>query len=199
MAAEDEPEALAGVRDQLTMEYPQLYGAVISLYEIRRLDLERSAVEGLIADRRAGAQLRNSYFARIGRTLEPLFAPLGWDWRITMAVLAAFPAREVMIATVGTIFNLGTDVDEESTSLITKMRMARWEDGPRLEAPLFTPAVALSIMVFFALCCQCGATLVTIRRETGSWLYPVAVFSYMSVLAYLGAMATYSFFVRVWY
>lgn len=146
-----------------------------------------------------GRNLRNSYFARMGKVLEPIFHPLGWDWKITMATLAAFPAREVIIATIGTIYNLGADVDEESTSLVEKMRQAKWEDGPKMGKLVFTPSVALSIMVFFALCCQCGATLVTIRKETASWWYAAGTFAYMTSLAYILSFATYQIFSRVWY
>ncbi len=144
-----------------------------------------------LENEKAGIQLRSSYLGRIGRTVEPIFRPLGWDWKITMATLASFPAREVIIATLGTIYNLGSDVEGESSSLIQKMRQARWEDGARSGQLVFSPAVALSIMVFFALCCQCGATVVTIRQETGSWKYAVGVFSYMTVMAYFGALIVY--------
>lgn len=151
--------------------------------ELARLNLEER-----------GAYLRDSYFGRIGRFVTPAFEPLGWDWKITMATLASFPAREVVIATLGTIYNLGAKEDETSTSLVDKMQQARWEDGPKAGQPVFTPAVALSIMVFFALCAQCGATLVTIRNETAGWRYSVAAFLYMTVLAYFAALATYQIF-----
>ncbi|UCD62956.1 MAG: ferrous iron transport protein B [Candidatus Zixiibacteriota bacterium] len=144
----------------------------------------------------AGQQIRGSYLGMVGRKIEPVFAPLGWDWKITVAVLAAFPAREVVIATLGTIYNLGTDVEEQSSSLVEKMRKARWEEGSSAGKPVFSPAVALSIMVFFALCCQCGATLVTIRQETTKWIYAVATFAYMTVVAYAGAAAVYQVFSR---
>jgi ferrous iron transport protein B len=154
--------------------------------ELTRLHLE----EG-------GAYLRESYFGRIGRFVSPAFEPLGWDWKITMATLASFPAREVVIATLGTIYNLGAEEDEASTSLIDKMQQARWEDGPKVGQLVFTPSVALSIMVFFALCAQCGATLVTIRHETAGWRYSVAAFLYMTILAYFAALATYQIFSKV--
>jgi ferrous iron transport protein B len=151
----------------------------------------------LLENQRAGAQLRNSYLGQMGRAVEPVFRPLGWDWKITVATLASFPAREVIIATMGTIYNLGADVGEESGSLIDKMRQAKWEDGPKMGQPVFHPAVALSIMVFFALCCQCGATVVTIRQETGSWKYAAGVFTYMTVLAYVGALVVYQVAIRL--
>jgi len=145
----------------------------------------------------AGAHLRNSYFGRMGRFFEPVFRPLGWDWKITMATLASFPAREVIIATLGTIYNLGTEEDETSAPLAEKMRQAVWESGPRAGQPVFTPAVALSIMVFFALSALCGATLVTVKQEAGGTIYAVAVFVYMTILSYVFALATYHIGSRV--
>ena len=154
-----------------------------------RLDYEDRLRE--LSNQQLGERLRTSYFGRIGRALEPLFSPMGWDWRISMSVLASFPAREVIIATLGTIFNLGSDADVGSRSLVTQLRQAKWDSTARAGANLFSTSVALSIVVFFALCCQCGATIVTMRQETNSWRYPVFVFVYMSVLAYGAALATY--------
>jgi ferrous iron transport protein B len=114
-----------------------------------------------------------------------------------MAVLSSFPAREVVIATLGTTFNLDGAQEIESTPLVQKMQHAKWDGGSLAGRSLFTPAVALSIMVFFALCCQCGATVVTIRQETARWLYAAFVFSYMTVLAYVGALVTYQIFSRL--
>jgi ferrous iron transport protein B len=162
-----------------------------SLIHAEQTELSRLAHE------QSGANLRNSYFGQIGRQIAPAFEPLGWDWKITMATLASFPAREVIIATLGTIYNLGTEEDESSTSLADKMKQDRWESGTRIGTPVYSPAVALSIMVFFALCAQCGATLVTIRQETAAWRYSVAAFVYMTGLAYLFALVTYQLFSRV--
>jgi ferrous iron transport protein B len=135
----------------------------------------------------AGAYLRGSLLGWLGRWVEPVVRPLGWDWRIGTAVIASFPAREVVVATMGTIYNLGEEQDEASAGLRGKLRSAKWPDG----RPVFSLPVALSIMVFFALCCQCGATLATIRRETRSWGWPALTFGYMTALAYAGAFLTY--------
>ena len=159
--------------------------------QLRELESRRQAAIAELRRWSAGEQLRRSYIGQLGRVLQPAFGPLGWDWKITMATLAAFPAREVIIATLGTIYNLGTDVDAESVSLVDKMRQDRWHHGSKAGQPIFTLAVALSVMVFFAICCQCGATLVTIRHETGGWRYAFFAFTYMTVLAYLLALATY--------
>lgn len=135
----------------------------------------------------SGALLRNSFLGRMGHVIEPAVEPLGWDWRIGMATIASFPAREVIVATLGTIFNLGAEVDEESDDMITTLQNAKRADG----SPLFSLAVAISIMVFFALCSQCVSTLAVIKRETNSWRWPVFSFVYMTVLAYIGAFLAY--------
>lgn len=136
----------------------------------------------------AAEYLAQSLFARIGHAIEPAVAPLGWDWRIGMAVAASFPAREVVIATMGTIFGVGASVDESSHDLESSLQSARRSDG----SALFTIPVALSLVVFFALCCQCAATLVVMRRETGSWGWPAFAFFYMTSLAWAGAWITYT-------
>ena len=135
----------------------------------------------------ASAYLRQSILGRMGAWIEPAVRPLGWDWRIATVALASFPAREVVIAAMSTIYNLGAGTDEKSSGLRAKLQDATWPDG----RPVYTVAVAMSVMVFFALCCQCGSTLATIRRETRSWRWPLLTFTYMTVLAYVAALVTY--------
>jgi ferrous iron transport protein B len=137
--------------------------------------------------------LRGSILGRAGRAIEPVFVPLGWDWRIGVGVIASFPAREVIIATLGTIYSLGGDVDEENQGLRETLQEATWPDG----TPVFNIPVALSIMVFFALCAQCVSTLMVIRRETNSWRWPAFSFVYMTVLAWIGAFITYQIGIRI--
>ncbi|MFH1746471.1 MAG: ferrous iron transport protein B [Planctomycetota bacterium] len=134
-----------------------------------------------------GAYLRDSYLGRMGRAIEPAIAPIGWDWRVGVAVIASFPAREVVVATLGTISNLGSGQDEQSVSLQTALQQMRWEGSSR---PVFTLPVALSVMVFFALCAQCSATLITMGREMHSWFWPILSFVSMTLLAYLAAWGT---------
>ncbi len=137
-----------------------------------------------------GTQRRQSLLGRMGHWIEPLVRPLGWDWRIGAAVIASFPAREVVVATLGVIFDTGPDVEDESGQgrLRSALQQAAW---PRTGQKLFTLPVALSIMVFFALCAQCVSTLVVIRRETNSRVWPLVSFTYMTTLAYIGAFLTY--------
>jgi len=139
----------------------------------------------------SGQLLADSYLGRSGRWVEPLVKPLGWDWRIGVSVIASFPAREVVLATMGTIFSLGSEVaddgDENKNRFVSALRNAKWPDG----RPLFTLPVAVSIMVFFALCAQCAATLMIIRRETNSWRWPIVTFVYMTGLAYIAAFVVF--------
>jgi ferrous iron transport protein B len=153
---------------------------------------EIEAQEAELEHEIAAAYQRNSILGRMGRAIEPAVRPLGWDWRIGCAAIASFPAREVVMGALGVIYHLGkgVDVGDESDRdrLASQMKAARWDDSGEL---VYNIPVALSIMVFFALCAQCASTLVIIRRETNSWRWPVFTFAYMTTLAYLAALATY--------
>ncbi len=138
----------------------------------------------------AGAYLEQSWLASIGRTVQPAFAPAGFDWRMTVGVLAAFPARELVIPTLGTLYSLGdveASTDLQDTRLGDALRSAKGPDGRSTMNGL----VALAVMAFFALCSQCVGTLAAIRRETHSWRWPVFTFTYMTVLAWGVAVAIY--------
>lgn len=172
-------------------------------YDLRREALRAEVEEAKKAGRETDAleqNLRtleqqwraNSILGRLGRALEPVVRPLGWDWRVGMAALASFPAREVMVGTLGIIFGQGegeADDAEFVGGLAERLRTETWE-GPSGRR-LFTVPVALSVMVFFALCCQCASTLAVIKRETNSWRWPAFTFVYMTALAYVGALVTY--------
>jgi ferrous iron transport protein B len=137
-----------------------------------------------------GEWKRQSWLGRAGHGIEPAVKPLGWDWRIGMAAVASFPAREVVVGTLGIIYNLGeAEPDEMRESLGGKLHQATWDNDSSRK--VFTVPVALSLMVFFALCCQCASTLVVTRRETNSWRWPLFTFVYMTVLAYVGALVVY--------
>ena len=124
----------------------------------------------------------------MGRALEPAFEPLGWDWRIGMATLASLPAREVVVSTLRVIYDLGEAPEgDDERDLAATLASARRPDG----RPAFDLATALSLLVFFALCCQCGATVATIRRETNSWGWAWFTFGYMTALAYAAGAITY--------
>ncbi len=157
------------------------------------VDEKETAVNAL-----RGEWQRQSLLGRMGKAIEPAVRPLGWDWRIGTAALASFPAREVVVGTLGVIYNEGElDPNKDvlqaekvgETPLARSMQDAAWDDDPGRK--VFTAPTALSLMLFFALCCQCASTLAVMRRETRSWRWPAFTFTYMTVLAYIGALAVY--------
>lgn len=139
--------------------------------EIARIDNEAAA-----------AQLAQSWLGRMGQGVEPLFRPLGWDWRVSAAVIAGFPAREVVVAVLGTIYAVGSEADE--SSLAERLTSATWPDG-RI---VFTLPMVLGLLIFYAWCLQCAATLAVIKRETNTWRWPLFAWGYMTALGYVGAL-----------
>ncbi len=138
-----------------------------------------------------GEYQRQSYLGRMGHAVEPIVRPLGWDWRVGAAAIASFPAREVVVATLGILYDVGeVDTEEEAgrTRLQQALESARWAGTDR---PVFGIPTALSLMVFFALCAQCAATLAVIKRETNTWRWPLFTFTYMTGLAYAAALVTF--------
>ncbi|MGB0418511.1 MAG: ferrous iron transport protein B [Opitutales bacterium] len=139
---------------------------------------------------RDAAYLEQSYLGRMGKWLQPIFAPAGYDWKITVGILASFPAREIIVSTLGIAYALGGDVDDQSRDLRSRLAAAKWESGPMAGQPIFTIAVVLSLMVFFALCMQCGATVATLAQEL-NWAWAIASFGCVSLIAWLAAVVTY--------
>jgi ferrous iron transport protein B len=146
-----------------------------------QLQLELRQIENLAA----ASQLEQSFLGRAGRLVAPIFKPLGWDWRVSAAVIAGFPAREVVVAVMGTIYAVGEEAEE--ASLAAKLRSATWPDG----SPIFTVPMVLGLLLFYAWCLQCAATIAVIRRETNSWRWPVFAWSYMTIIGYSGALLIY--------
>ncbi len=142
------------------------------------------------------AYIEQSYLARVGRAVQPIFDPAGFDWKITVGVLASFPAREVIIAPLGTIYGIGSDADEASGDLRRTLAAERWPDGPRVGQLVFTVPVAMAVMVFFALCLQCGATVAVIAKES-NWGWAAFAFGYMTLFAWIGAVLTYQLGTRL--
>jgi ferrous iron transport protein B len=137
---------------------------------------------GEIDNQAAAEHLAQSWLGRAGQVVEPVFAPLGWDWRVSAAVIAGFPAREVVVAVLGTIYAVGDEADEQS--LADRLTAATWPDGRKV----FTLPMVLGLLVFYAWCLQCAATLAVIRRETNSWRWPLFAWTYMTTLGYGAAL-----------
>jgi ferrous iron transport protein B len=128
-----------------------------------------------------------SYGARLGQVIEPVIEPLGFDWKIGIGLIGAFAAREVFISTLGVVYGIGEDVDEESSTLREKIRAETHRDG----RPVYTPLVALSLMVFIALSCQCMSTLAAVYRETRGLRWPAFLFAYMTALAWIASLVVF--------
>jgi len=131
--------------------------------------------------------ISQSYLGQMSRTVAPLFTPLGWDWKITAAVIASFPAREVVIAALATIYAVDLASDGEATPLSEKIRNARHDNGTKI----YTIPMVLGLLVFYALCLQCISTVAVIRKETDSWRWPIISWLYMTSLGYGGAFLVY--------
>jgi ferrous iron transport protein B len=134
----------------------------------------------------APAALERSFAGRIGHAIEPAIAPLGFDWQIGIGLVGAFAAREVFVSTLGVVYGIG-DADETSVSLRERLQNEKRADG----SPRYTPLVAMSLMVFFALAMQCLSTLAVLRRESHGWKWPAFIVVYMTVLAWVTSFAVY--------
>ena len=131
--------------------------------------------------------IHTSFAAKIGKTIEPMIAPLGFDWKIGLGLVTSFAAREVMVSTLATIYNVG-NVKDDVISLSDAMKR---DKNPVTGKSIFTPLVALSLMVFYVYAAQCMATFAIVKRETNSWKWPVFMVVYMTGLAYFGSLIVY--------
>jgi ferrous iron transport protein B len=134
----------------------------------------------------AKTAIEYSIGGKLGKAIEPAIEPLGFDWKLGIGMIGAFAAREVFVATMGLVFGID-ELDDEAVPLRERMRNERDAAGK----PRYTPLTGLSLMVFFALSCQCMSTLAVVRRETKSWRWPAFLFAYMTALAYFASLLVY--------
>ena len=141
--------------------------------------------EDQAADLLASRRLESSFAGHLGKIIEPVIRPLGYDWKIGIALITSFAAREVFVGSMATIYSVGSD-DE----LRIRERLEAVKD-PRTGEPVFTSAVALSLILFFLLAMQCMSTLAVVHKETGTWKWPVIQFTFMTVMAYVVSLIAY--------
>ncbi|MEI6247994.1 MAG: ferrous iron transport protein B [Verrucomicrobiota bacterium] len=156
-----------------------------------------SVAEAVVTAKIQAAYVEQSYMGRFGKAIQPAFDPLGFDWKITVGVLASFPAREVIVSTLGVTYSVGEGAKADSQHLRQAMKDAKWQEGPRVGKPIFSLAAVLSLMVFFALCSQCGPTIATLAQETGGWKWAAASFVYMTALAWIVSALLYQTVIRL--
>jgi ferrous iron transport protein B len=162
---------------------------------MNQLEAERAtAVQGLEGEALlesennfASRKLEASYIGILGKTIEPVIRPLGYDWKIGIALITSFAAREVFVSTIATIYSIGGDVDNELT---IREKLAE-ETDPLTGKSVFNTATVFSLMVFYAFAMQCMSTLAVVYRETKSWKWPVIQTIFMTGLAYFAALITY--------
>ncbi|MBV9216583.1 MAG: ferrous iron transport protein B [Acidobacteria bacterium] len=150
-------------------------------------DQQAAAEQPTNDNQAASEQLKNSFAGKLGHLIEPAIRPLGFDWKIGIALISSFAAREVLVSTLSIIYNVGKDEDAQSQTLVQAVKDAKTDDG----RPAWTPLTALTLMVFFVLAMQCMSTIAVVRRETNSWRWPIFMLSYMTAIAYIGAFITY--------
>lgn len=150
-------------------------------------DEERARQLQLLDAAEASSYLEQSWLGRMGQFVAPVFAPLGWDWKVSAAVIASFPAREVVIAVLGTIYSVGDQGDNIEGALRQRLQSATRPDGTLV----YTFPMAVGVLIFYAFCLQCAATIAVMRRETNSWRWPAFAWVYMTGLGYLGALLAF--------
>ncbi len=145
--------------------------------------------EGVLEDEINAFKLQESYAGKIGKVMEPVVRPLGYDWKISIALLSSFAAREVFVGTLATIYSVNADFSEQT--LIGKLKA---EKNPHTLKPQFNVATSMSLLIFYVFAMQCMSTLAIVKRETGTWKWPILQFVVMTAIAYVAAFGTYQFF-----
>jgi len=135
----------------------------------------------------ASAQLRHSIAGRLGHFIEPAIQPLGYDWKMGIGLIGSFAAREVFVSTMAITYGAGSE--DDTTDLSTSMTEDRYPDGSKV----WTPLVAVSLLVWFSIAMQCMSTIAVVRRETGGWKWPIIQLVYMNGLAYVVCLAIFQF------
>ena len=150
---------------------------------VTRLEEELAEVENASI----AYQMEKSYIGQLGQLIEPIMKPLGFDWKLSAGIIASFAAREVIVGALGTIYSVA-DADENNLALRDHLRNAK---DPETGQPVYTPLVAVSLLIFFVLALQCTSTLAIAKRELNSWKWPVIMWTYMTGLAYLASLIVY--------
>ena len=165
---------------------------------VANLSQSQLAEADKIAERTvAAAQAEYSLSGRLGHLMEPAIRPLGYDWKIGIGLVSAFAAREVFVSSMGIVYSVGEVEEGKTADLASAMRADRYASGPRAGQPVWTPLVAVSLLVWFVLAMQCMSTFAIVRRETNGWRWPIFMLVYMNALAYVVALAVYQIGSRI--
>jgi ferrous iron transport protein B len=180
--------------------YPR-NGAVEKSFENRRATIAaqpapdsatleaRDKALGELRAEQEGVRLRDSFAGRLGHAIEPLIAPLGFDWKMGIGIVSSFAAREVFVSTMSTVYSVGSFEESDSgmNTMVQTLRDQKRPDG----TTVYTPLTAVTLMVFYVFALQCVSTVAVVKRETNSWKWPFFQWLYMGVLAWGFAFLTY--------
>jgi len=189
--ASDLPPELVSMRTDADMVYSVQVDSLVAAGVTQAVAQEQMGVQmapryRTIQSAEAGYRIEHSFIGMLGHGLEPVMRPLGFDWKISAGIVSAFAAREVIISALATIYSVG-DSDEDSPLLREKLKADRYPNGD----PVYTPLVAVSLLVFFVLALQCMSTIAIAKRETNTWKWPAVMWLYMTGLAYLFSFVIY--------
>jgi ferrous iron transport protein B len=165
----------------------------MTYYGVSQSRLSAMKAAGAGENAMAAERINHSIAGRLGHAMEPVIRPLGYDWKMGVGLVGAFAAREVFVSTMGIVYSVG-DPGEETASLQAAMRADRRPNGK----PVWTPLVAVSLLVWFVLAMQCMSTMAVVRRETGGWRWPLFMLIYMNALAYVVSLLVYQVG-RIWF
>lgn len=157
--------------------------AILDSLSAKKIELVTTATDEEIA----GFKLENSFMGYLGKAIEPIVKPLGYDWKIGIAVITSFAAREVFVGTLATIYSVGSDEEE---TISNRMKA---EINPDTNKPVFNLASGISLLLFYAFAMQCMGTLAIVKRETNGWRWPAAQLVFMTIFAYFTALVAYQF------
>ncbi|HON74584.1 MAG TPA: nucleoside recognition domain-containing protein, partial [Dermatophilaceae bacterium] len=159
-----------------------IFGTAVVLWALLAFPTRDAETIGLDQAHASAYVLEHSYAAQLGRAIEPVFEPLGFDWRIDLGLVGAVSAREVFVSTLGQVW-AATDPEDPSAALAE----ATYLDGPRAGEPLFSAPTVVALLVWFVYALQCMSTVAVMRRETGSWRWPALALTYLTLIAYAAA------------
>jgi ferrous iron transport protein B len=162
--------------------------AVTNSYDAQILQQPDKSAE--LTRQKKAALLQTSFAGTLGKAIEPVIAPLGFDWKIGIALVTSFAAREVFVGTMATLYSVGEGADETDSTLRQKMSSAVRQDGTKV----YTLATGLSLLIFYVFAMQCMSTIAIVKRETKSWKWPLVQLAYMTGLAYCMSLLVYVLF-----
>ncbi len=158
--------------------------------QYQKLEKDNPAQANELNKLRKTALLENSYAGLLGKAIEPIITPLGYDWKIGIALITSFAAREVFVGTMATLYSVGDNNEGNNITLRKKMEAATRPDGSKV----YNLATGLSLLIFYVLAMQCMSTLAVVKRETRSWKWPIIQLVYMTGLAYVMSLLVYNLF-----